>query len=92
MTTKGQPTRVGITQRIAQRTAQRLGQSAAQQLRAAVQRERDITRSETPQDLARRLETVTPHMLHHSLARRRLERGVQLPEVQRILGHKVTVR
>lgn len=33
MTTKGQPTRVGITQRVAQRVVQQLGQSAAQQLR-----------------------------------------------------------
>lgn len=68
MTTKSQPTRVGITQRVAQRG-------------------RDITRSESLQDLARRLETVTPHMLRHSLARRMLERGAQLPEVQRVLGH-----
>ena len=40
-----------------------------------------------PLDLARRLENVTPHMLRHSLARRMLERGAQLPEVQRVLGH-----
>jgi site-specific recombinase XerD len=67
MTTKGQPTRVGITQRVAQRTVQRLGQSAAQQLRIEAQHERDITRSESLQNLARRLETVTPHILRHSL-------------------------
>lgn len=87
MTTKGQPMRVGITQRVAQRTMQQLGQSAAHQLRTEAKQEQDITRNEFLQNLARQLETVTPHMLRHSLARRMLERGAQLPEVQRMLGH-----
>jgi site-specific recombinase XerD len=87
MTMKGQPMRAGITQRVAQRTMQQLGQSAAQQLRTEAQREQNITRNEFLQNLARQLETVTPHMLRHSLARRMLERGAQLPEVQRVLGH-----
>jgi site-specific recombinase XerD len=87
MAMKGQPIKVGITQRVAQRTVQQLGQRAAQHLRAEAQHERDIKRSEYLQDLARRLESVTPHMLRHSLARRMLSRGAQLPEVQRVLGH-----
>jgi len=87
VTTKGQPIKVGITQRVAQRTVQQLGQRAAQQLRAEAQRERNIKRGEELQDLARRLEQMTPHILRHSLARRMLERGAQLPEVQRVLGH-----
>lgn len=87
VTRKGQPTVPGITQRVAQRTVQQLGKLAAQQLRAEALRERNIARSESLQDLARRLESVTPHMLRHSLARRMLERGAQLPEVQRVLGH-----
>src|SRR5260221_4587765 len=59
MTMKGQPMRVGITQRVAQRTMQQLGQSAAQQLRTEAERERDVKHSEFLQDLARQLETVT---------------------------------
>jgi site-specific recombinase XerD len=87
VTRKGQPAVPGISQRVAQRTVQQLGKLAAQQLRAEAQRERNIAHSQSLQDLARRLESVTPHMLRHSLARRMLERGAQLPEVQRVLGH-----
>ena len=87
ITAKGQPSRPGITQRLIQRTVQRLGQQAARQLQGEGQRERDIQRRTELEHLARRLESVTPHMLRHSLARRMLSRGAQLPEVQRVLGH-----
>jgi site-specific recombinase XerD len=87
VTRKGQPVVPGISQRVAQRTIHQLGKLAAQQLRAEAKLERNITRSEELQDLARQLERATPHVLRHSLARRMLSRGAQLPEVQRVLGH-----
>lgn len=87
VTRKGHPTTPGITQRVAQRTVQQVGQRAAQHLRSLAKLERDITRSEELQNLARQLERATPHVLRHSLARRMLSRGAQLPEVQRVLGH-----
>jgi integrase/recombinase XerC len=87
VTRKGHPTTPGITQRVAQRTVQQVGQRAAQQLRSLAKLERDITRSEELQNLARQLERATPHVLRHSLARRMLSHGAQLPEVQRVLGH-----
>jgi site-specific recombinase XerC len=87
VTTKGQTTKVGITQRVAQRTVQQLDRRAVQHLCAETQCERDITHSEHLEDLARRLETVTSHMLRCSLARRMLSHGAQLREVQWVLGH-----
>jgi site-specific recombinase XerD len=38
-------------------------------------------------ELARKLRQATPLTLHHILARRLLERGADLAEVQRVLGH-----
>ncbi|MBA2362491.1 MAG: tyrosine-type recombinase/integrase, partial [Chloroflexia bacterium] len=91
----GRPLRPGIDQRAAQRTLSRLGHDAASALTAAAARTSDIAGAERLRELARRLESVTPHMLRHSLARRLLASGAQLPEVQRLLGHtrlETTVR
>jgi site-specific recombinase XerD len=64
-----------------------LGRQAATQLREAAKRERNLERAEQLRIHAQLLEKVSPHMLRHSLARRMLKNGVQLPEVQRVLGH-----
>jgi site-specific recombinase XerD len=64
-----------------------LGKVAATQLREAATREHDLARLEQLQSMAVQLDAVSPHQLRHSLARRMLKRGAQLPEVQRMLGH-----
>jgi hypothetical protein len=73
--------KVGITQWVAQCTVKWLGRRTAEHLCAEAQHERDITHSEHLEDLARLLETVTPHMLRLSLRRLMLSHGAQLQEV-----------
>jgi integrase/recombinase XerC len=87
ITTPGQPWRPGITTALVRHQVKQRGQEAAAALRGAIPRERDLARAATLTDLARSLEHVSPHMLRHSLARRLLKTGAQLPEVQRVLGH-----
>lgn len=82
----GRPLVPGIKTRIARQRIAQLGHIAATQLADAATRERDLTRAEHLRACARQLESASPHQLRHSLARRMLNTGAQLPEVQRMLG------
>ena len=83
----GRPLVPGIKTRVARQRIAHLGRLAATQLAEAALRERDLARVEQLRVCARQLETASPHQLRHSLARRMLKTGAQLPEVQRMLGH-----
>lgn len=84
----GQPLRPGLQARMVGHKIKSLGKLAASQLREAARKERaDNGRAEELEELARQLEDISPHMLRHSLARRMLDKGAQLPEVQRMLRH-----
>ncbi len=83
----GRPIVPGIKTRVARQRIAHLGKIAATQLREAATRERDLERAAQLYAWARQLETTSPHQLRHSLARRMLKTGAQLPEVQRMLGH-----
>jgi hypothetical protein len=82
----GQPFEPGITATSLQCLVRQLGHRAAQRLReevAQTQGQRDV---DTLLDMAHQLETATPQVLRNSLARRVLEAGATLPEVQQVLG------
>jgi site-specific recombinase XerD len=83
----GRPLVPGIHTRIARQRIAHLGRLAATQLEEAATRERDLERAELLRASARAVATASPHQLRHSLARRMLKTGAQLPEVQRMLGH-----
>jgi site-specific recombinase XerD len=85
--TTGRPVTPGITARGVGKVVTRLGQRAATLLRESAAKVPDLQRRDELMAAAQRLDVVAPHQLRHSLARRLLTQGAQLPEVQRILGH-----
>jgi integrase/recombinase XerC len=86
-TAPGMPLRPGIQTRLVRLRVQQLGTRAAEYLRTAARREANLARASELQQWAAQLDQVSPHWLRHILARRMLNRGAQLPEVQRVLGH-----
>lgn len=86
-TMAGKPIIPGITPRGVTTIVSKYGTLAAAAVRVAAAKTSNLVRADELHAIAAQLDGVSPHVLRHSLARRLLTQGAQLPEVQRILGH-----
>ena len=87
MTAGHRPLRPGITRRVVQRVVARLSAAAASRLETEAARETRLDTATQLREWAGQSRRATPHTPRHSLARRLLASGANLPEVQRVLGH-----
>lgn len=86
-TKPGHPIAPGISTRLIRHRMHELCRQAADQLRVVAHKEPQRSKADQWRKLATQLERASPHTLRHSLARRMLQQGADLSEVQRILGH-----